>query len=565
MPNKRPHLNAWCLMLPALLPGLIVFLFGLYVSLRASLGWLPILKQKTWTLQGYINIVSNTDLQKSFLYTLIFASVAASLALTLGSFLAWALTSSRKRGIKSLGLVTTTLAVLIPYGVMAQATQVFWGQSGFISRIFFHLQILDQASAFPQWLQTPFGLGLFYPYVIKGSAFACMVLLPHYAKAKTLYENDARTLGAKGIALWLKVYHGPSGPTLAVVGGIIFAYSYGAIEVPLWLGALKPKLLPAHFHALMQHPDLYMIRDRMAFVILLALTGLAATIIFGLITYKVSRALATLNLGHKSKDRSRPIHAFVTLTYSLLLILPLLWLVVRGLFNPLYYPKLLGSSPKTINNFLDVFGQAKTLEGLKNGLIVACATGLYISFSALFAGRALSKYKAFKGRSLALVMSGIALVLPAIVTITGTIQASIKLGIYGSHLSVIICHVVMTLPYAVAIQTMHQNQIGKLLEATARTLGAHPLHYITRVHLPLIVTPFFLSFSLGFLISFTETFSSQLVGAGNVLTLGALMVPTLAYGDLTRGSAYMVIFITLNGLLFYWTQKQGQKWQKKSH
>ena len=189
-------------------------------------------------------------------------------------------------------------------------------------------------------------------------------------------------------------------------------------------------------------------------------------------------------------------------------------------------------------------------KALIQSLMISGITGVLASLAGFSGGRAFSKKKPVRGRAAAMVILALPLLLPGVVLITGAQMASIRLGYYGSWLSVVICHVAIVVPYAVGLQFQYQSQSGHAQEEAARTLGGHPLDYLIRVLIPTTLPPVILSFTLSFLMSFTETFSTQMTSGGRILTLGALLIPALEYGDLFRGSLYTIIFIIINGGLF---------------
>lgn len=240
-------------------------------------------------------------------------------------------------------------------------------------------------------------------------------------------------------------------------------------------------------------------------------------------------------------------------TYGLLMGLPFLWLLITGQNPALRFPNVIPNHWNIQAGLMPVLQDPILGRALMNGFLVAGMTGLYTALAGFPAGRAFARYGGFKGEKWAMLLCGIPLVLPGIVLVNGAQLSAIRLGIYGTFWAVVLCHCTLTIPYAIGIQTIYQKQNGLVQEEAARTLGASMAQVVTRVLVPMNIPPFVMSFTLGFLISFTETFSTQLVGGGRVTTLGALLGPVLEYGDMVRGSGYMILFALINGAVFYLT------------
>jgi ABC-type spermidine/putrescine transport system permease subunit II len=568
----------WLLLAPALLPGVFVLGIGLIKALQSSLGWMPALGMKNVSLDAYLSLFKENKIRIDFLYTLFFASISVTITLLIGSLIAWGLVSVRNKYIKYWGSAWLILAVILPYGIAALATQSFLGQSGLLARIAATLKLIQEPSQFPVLLLTPFGLGLFWPYIWKGSAFTAMVLRPYYEKVRNIHEAEARTLGVGGLTIWSSVYLPAGAGALAFISSVLFAYILGGLEIPVWLGALSPKIISADYYSLFLQPDINRIPERMALVIIMAFVGLISSIVFGFFVFKVARNglgyryfIRAAKATHVNKNRDignsqmykKIINCFIVI-YGFLMGVPFIWLLVTGQNPGLRFPCFIPSNWYIFSNLFSIIKEPLLAEAVKNSLIVASWTGLFSSFAGLTAGRAFVKYKGFKGERLAQVFCYIPLIIPGIVIVTGAQLSTIIFGFYGTKLAVILCHLMFTIPYAVGIQTIYQKQNGILHEEAARTLGARPKQFVMKILIPMSIPSLVMSFTLSFLISFTETFSTQLVGGGRVTTLGALLGPVLEYGDMTRGSSYMLLFMLINSLVFYISYMMTKKMITKS-
>ena len=572
MKGRRDSWIFWAQLLPALIPIALCLVFGLWEVLKLSLGFAPLLGMKSVTFGYLMGLWLRPDFWRDLIYTASFSAAAAVVIVLTGAFVAWALTGSRRKSLRILISLCLAVTVILPYGVVALATQTLLGQSGFLARLAAQWQWISAPADFPVFLYTPLGLGLWFPYLWKGSAFVALVLKPYYDKIINTSEPEARTLGAGGLILLHSLYIPSSARLLALSGGVMFAFIFGSFEVPVWLGALNPVLLPARYFRLLMHPDLHKMPERMALVLTMAVLCLLLTLAFVAVLEQVfKRGLGykhwlvplsrTVGIKPESGERLRRLTAIV---YGGMILLPIVWLVLYGLSPSLRFPLLKPELSGSLDGLQTVVKDPMLRRALGESLMISGATGVVTSLVGFCAGRAFSKRSEIHGRRFAMMFIALPLLFPGVVLITGAQMASIRLGYYGSWLSVVLCHVAMTVPYATGLQAQYQSQTGHAQEEAARTLGGSPLDYLLRVLIPSTLPPLMISFSLGFLMSLTETFSTQMTSGGRILTLGSLLIPALEYGDLFRGSLYTLIFIVLNGGLFLTVHAVSQTYVNRS-
>lgn len=558
MEGRRDIWIFWAQLIPAMTPIAICLVVGFAEVLKLALGYAPILDMRTTSLDYFFALWGRPDFWRDVAYTAGFSASAAFLIVLLGAFIAWSLSGSRHLSLRILISVCLALTVILPYGAVALATQTLLGQSGLLARMAAQWHWIQSPSDFPVLLYTPFGLGLWFPYLWKGSAFVALVLKPYFDKIRNSFELEARTLGAGGLTLWHSLYLPSSAGLLALAGGVMFAFIFGSLEVPVWLGALTPELLPARYFALLLHPDLHKLPERMALVVTMAVLCLSLTLLFSALMLQVfkgglgykhwlPRLTRKLGASPGSGDRLRMLTACL---YALVILLPMVWSLLYGLSPSLRFPQMLPDFSGAAERIRGVLLDPMLRKALLQSLTIAGLTGMLASLAGFSAGRAFSKKQAVRGRVAAMVFLALPLLLPGVVLITGAQMAGIRLGYYGSWLSVVICHFAMVVPYATGLQFQYQSQSGLAREEAARTLGGRPLDYFVRVLVPSTLPPLILSVTLSFLMSLTETFSTQMTSGGRIITLGALLIPALEYGDLFRGSLYTIIFIIVNGGLF---------------
>ena len=131
---------------------------------------------------------------------------------------------------------------------------------------------------------------------------------------------------------------------------------------------------------------------------------------------------------------------------------------------------------------------------------------------------------------------------------------------------VVVVHVITALPYTVSILTDVTQACGKNLEEQAAVLGAPPAQAFLHGTLPALAPGLLSAGSMAFAISYSQYFTTLLLGGGQVRTLSLVMVPYIQSGDRTLASLYALLFVgsalavfaVLEGLIHLWTG--GRKW-----
>ena len=256
-----------------LLPVLIVTLgfFGAAIVLVAISSVRPPGSQTlshggTWTLDAYRSLAQRPDLVDGIALSFRVAAASTTLAAILGLLVALAFRGSGP------GWRTALQSSLpIPYVVAALALSWTLSPSGMVSRVLYSVGLLNERGNFPVLVQDRWGWGIVLAYAWKATPFVAMVLIASLDALDDRLESAARTLGA-GRWLRMKTILLPHlRPSLLATSALVFAFTFGAFEVPLILGVRAPAALPLMAHRLYVHPDLA--RRPQAFALALIVTA----------------------------------------------------------------------------------------------------------------------------------------------------------------------------------------------------------------------------------------------------------------------------------------------------
>ena len=196
--------------------------------------------------------------------------------------------------------------------------------------------------------------------------------------------------------------------------------------------------------------------------------------------------------------RLLPVYAVL---YMIFLYLPIL-LIPLFSFND---SKVLGFplSGFTTQWYINLSGETALFGALKNSLLVAfISAGLATSLGTLIA-RALAKYRyPFRKTSQTIVM--IPLVMPEIIIAISLLILFLGAGLGTSLFTVVLGHVLLTIPFCVSIMTSAFGQFDDSLEEAAVDLGENSWGALRRVTLPVVAPGTISSFLISFTVSFDE-------------------------------------------------------------
>lgn len=153
--------------------------------------------------------------------------------------------------------------------------------------------------------------------------------------------------------------------------------------------------------------------------------------------------------------------------------------------------------------FGEMWDDDQMFNALRNSLTVSISTATIATILGLFVARASTRFRfPGKGPIIALVM--LPLVLPEMILAMSLLVALLAIGVNLSILTVIIGHVLVTTPFAVAILTSAFQSLDKSLEEAAYDLGETPRSTFRLIILPLVMPGIVSSFLICFTVSLDE-------------------------------------------------------------
>lgn len=251
----------------------VLFFGGLVVGVMRSFNWMPVIGLTEPNLAAYGAVLTDPDFLRSFLLTfhIAFTSTLISAVIAIAAALMLRRSFAGRRAINFLFQLNLT----VPHIVGAVGILYLFSQSGFFARMAFQIGMIARPGEFPALVFDPWAIGIILQYVWKEVPFIGVIVLAQMQALGTDYESVARSLGANRWQAFRHVLLPLILPGVLSASIIVFAFTFGAYEVPLLLGASHPQALPVLAYKTYTDVDLAARPEAMAMAVVIAiLSGL---------------------------------------------------------------------------------------------------------------------------------------------------------------------------------------------------------------------------------------------------------------------------------------------------
>ncbi len=267
--------RALFLLAPALIVIGVLFGGGLVAGAWQSLA--PLLPGARLSLDAYRAILGDPGFPGALGFSLYIALTATMLSAVMATAVALLLrqTFPGRRLISFLVQVNLT----IPHAVGAIGILYLLSQSGTLSRLAHGAGLLDRPAQFPELVYDRHAIGIILHYMWKEVPFITLILLSQMQTIGQDYAAAARSLGAGRWQCFRHVTLPLIAPALAAASAIVFAFCFGAYEVPLLLGPNSPAALPVLAYRVSVDADLATRPQAMAMAMVIAALSAALVLI----------------------------------------------------------------------------------------------------------------------------------------------------------------------------------------------------------------------------------------------------------------------------------------------
>jgi len=256
-------------------------------------------------------------------------------------------------------------------------------------------------------------------------------------------------------------------------------------------------------------------------------------------------------------ERLSPLQRFYLLALAALILGPFLPLIIQSFAFRWDWPNLLPSEwwltarerarlPLGWDYVLSPYSRVweATLNTLGIGL---GATALSLVLC-LPAARVLARRR-FAGKAGFELFLALPLLLPEMAIGIPLLLIYIRLGLAGSHLGIVIAHLIPTIPYMIRMLTAVYQGLDRQLEEQARVLGASGWQVFRLITLPLLLPGVVAGCLFTFLVSTNVFLLTFLLGQGRILTLPTLLFSKIGGGQLDATAAGLALLMSVPGLM----------------
>ena len=269
------------LLAPALLIIGVLFFGGLLIGIMRSLNYMPVIGLTQPNFDAYISIFTSREFYLSFLLTfhISFTSTVLSSILAIGA----ALLLRRQFLGRAIVNFLFQLNLTVPHLVGAIGILYLFSQSGSFARLAAEWGMIARPGDFPALVFDPYAIGIILQYVWKEVPFIGVIVLANMQAIGEDYESVARSLGASRWQSFRYVLLPMIFPGVLSASVIVFAFTFGAYEIPALLGANYPAALPVLAYRKYTDVDLAARPEAMAMAIVIAL--LSAVMLYLYVRY----------------------------------------------------------------------------------------------------------------------------------------------------------------------------------------------------------------------------------------------------------------------------------------
>lgn len=226
----------------------------------------------------------------------------------------------------------------------------------------------------------------------------------------------------------------------------------------------------------------------------------------------------------------------------LMVIIPFIIMIIWSVSVRWPWPSILPDSLSLRSLKELLWGSHQLIPLLLSSILLSTLVGVLSTVISLMASRAI-EVDQIPGARFFRFFSLLIFVVPATAFTMGIHYYMIRGGLSDTYLGVVLAHVVMSIPYSMNILLDLTKRVGKRLEEQAVVLGEHPVKAFFSTSFKELIPGMLSSFSMAFIVSYSQYFMTLIIGGGRVKTLALVLVPYIQEGDRSLASAFATAFV----------------------
>ena len=261
------------LLLPAMAVIGVLFFGGLVISVMRSFNYMPVIGLTKPNFDAYIHIFSDPEFYGSLLLSLHIAVTSTLIS----AVIAIAAALMLRRSFMGRGVINFLfqLNLTVPHLVGAIGILYLFSQSGSFARLGVAMGLIGKPADFPALVFDPYAIAIIAQYVWKEVPFIGVIVLANMQSIGEDYEAVARSLGSSPWQAFRHVLLPLIFPGVVSASVLVFAFTFGAYEIPAVLGAHYPAALPVLAYRSYTDVDLAARPEAMAMAVVIAVVSAA--------------------------------------------------------------------------------------------------------------------------------------------------------------------------------------------------------------------------------------------------------------------------------------------------
>lgn len=208
--------------------------------------------------------------------------------------------------------------------------------------------------------------------------------------------------------------------------------------------------------------------------------------------------------------------------------------------------------------FGQMWADDQLFRSLKNSMIVSVTTAILATTLGIFAARATTRYR-FPGKAGIMGLVMLPLVLPEMIVAMSLLVVLLAIGVPLSIFTIILGHVLICTPFAVAILSSSFQSLDRSLEEAAYDLGETALSTFRLIVLPLVMPGIISSLLICFTISLDEFIIAYFLGGTetplSAYIYGQFRFPARVPAMLALGTILVAVSIVLLAIAEYFRRR----------
>ena len=271
-------LKPYLMLLPVLVFLIGILVVGVLTTFFQSIGYFSAIGSNEITLEHYKRLLTDKGLIESLIFSIKTSFLSALLSTMGGVIIAIAAYKLGKEG--KLIALTFRLPIIVPHLLSVLLVYNIFSQTGLLARFAYNIGFISSFEEFPVLLYNKNGFGIIMAYIWKELPFIAFITYNVLSKLSNKFSDASRNLGATGFQTMKYVVFPIALPSVLSSFILVFAFSFGAYEIPMLLGGTYPKALPVKAYIEYINPMLSNRPYAMAINFLIAFVGFLLAFIY---------------------------------------------------------------------------------------------------------------------------------------------------------------------------------------------------------------------------------------------------------------------------------------------